>query len=64
MSCLIATISLAIAAAFNWGLSWLLVFAASKVFGFERNIWQILLVFVAIIVLGLIFKSGRGKKDD
>ena len=64
LGCVIGLIIIAIAGVFDWALAQLLVFAASKVFGFETNIYQVLLVFVAIIILEGVFKSGRGTKED
>lgn len=63
MGCLIVLLILAIAVFFDWSIAQILVFAASKVFGFETNIWQVVLVFVGMMVLGLIFKSGGGTKE-
>ena len=64
LGCVIGLIVIAVAGVFDWALAQLLIFAASKVFGFETNIYQVLLVFIAIIVLESIFKSGRSTKED
>lgn len=64
LGCVIGLIIIAVAGVFDWTLAQLLIFAASKVFGFETNIYQVLLVFIAIIVLEGIFKSGHGTKED
>ena len=61
---LIISLVLALAALLDWAVAQILVFAASKVFGFETNIWQVVLVFVGMGVLGMIFKSGKGTKED
>jgi len=64
MGCLIFLIVLAVALFVDWSLAQLAVFAAAKVFGFETNIWQVILVFVAMTILELVFKSGAGTKGD
>ena len=64
MTCLIFLIVLAVAVFCDWSLAQLAVYAAAKVFHFETNIWQVVLVFIAMIILELIFKSGAGTKGD
>lgn len=64
MSCLIALIVIAIIEGIELLGSWLLVFAASKAFGFDYTIWHVIFVWVATSALYSIFAKARNNKEE
>lgn len=63
MSCLIYLIIFVIAEALEFGFSWLLVFAASKAFGFDYTVWHVIFTCLGMNAISAIFRCARPKEN-
>lgn len=63
MSCLLYVILTAIFAFCDYVISQFIVWVASKAFGFETNIYQVIFVWVTLIILSIFFSSVRSKEN-
>ena len=64
MGCLIAIVLFAMFEFADWCIAQFGVWAASKAFGFETNIWMVVVVFLVLQVLAALLKGATSKRSE